>query len=141
MAALDVVDKMEIQELLTKYCYAVDDKNWESFIEIFTENSVLDFTAFGGPKCNAKEMSIFLSGTASGVNGWQHTISTMLIEIQGGAVTVRTAAQVNMISKENSEVSFIGLWCREGVVKTSNGWKIEQRVQEYGWVHNMPASA
>lgn len=134
MTALDIVDKIQIQELLTKYCYAVDDKDWECFIEIFTENSVLDFTAFGGPKCGAKEMAGFLSGMASGVKGWQHTISTMLIETHGNIVSVRTAAQVNMISQESSEVSFIGLWYRDIVVKTQGGWKIHERVQEYGWV-------
>jgi 3-phenylpropionate/cinnamic acid dioxygenase small subunit len=139
--ALDIVEKIQIQELLTKYCYAVDDKNWEAFTELFTETSVLDFTAFGGPRCGAKDMAIFLSGMASGVKGWQHTISTMLIQGQGDNASVRTAAQVNMISQENSEVSFIGLWYRDIVVKTQRGWKIQERVQEYGWVHNMPTSA
>lgn len=143
MTGIAAVDRFEIQDLLVRYCYAVDDKDWLAFEALFTDDAVLDFSAFGGPRCSAPKMAEFLRGIALQVPAWQHTISTVLLVPAGAAVKSRAAAQVMMISKNSDasdRVMFTGLWYRDLVVRTADGWKIRERTQERSWVHNAPAS-
>lgn len=146
MTTLDIADRLQIQDLLTQYCHTVDDKDWSRFVGLFTADAVLDFTAFGGPRSNAPGIAEFLSQLVASVPRWQHAISTMLLSCDGDrdTVTGRTAAQVMMITQNDhgaDHVAFFGLWYRDVVVRTPSGWKIRERVQEYAWTHNVPATA
>lgn len=140
-STLAIADRIEIQDLLTRYCHVVDDRDWDAFAELFATDAILDFTAFGGPRCDAAAMTGFLRDIARQVHGWQHTISTLLLTVDGVCVRARSAAQVMMITRGDDSadrVSFSGLWYRDQVVRTGDGWKIKERVQERSWVHNAP---
>jgi len=142
MSSIEIADQIAIQDLLVRYCYAVDDKDWAAFEALFTADAVVDFSAFGGPRCSPAEMATFLRSVDLTMRGWQHTISTNLLEPIGDTVKSRTAAQVMMIPKSagDSQVIFNGLWYHDSIVRTAQGWKIKERVQVYGWVHNAPAN-
>jgi len=143
MNTYEISDRMEIQHLLTQYCHAVDEPNWDSFGNLFTEDAVLDFSAFGGPRCGVTEMATFLSNIVKDLAGSQHTISTSLLHLNGEIAEGRTAAQVMLVSSQNdgtSHVSFFGLWYLDTLIKTPGGWRIKERVQKYAWVHNMPST-
>jgi hypothetical protein len=34
---------------------------------------------------------------------------------------------------------FMGLWYRDKLVRTVNGWRIAERYEEMSWTHNVPA--
>jgi hypothetical protein len=139
--ALEINDRLAIQDLLVRYSYAADDKDWPAFEALFTDDAIIDFTAFGGPRCNPAEMTAFLRNVALTMNGWQHTISTNLLEPSGDSVKSRTAAQVMMMPKTadgSTQVMFTGLWYHDLIVRTAQGWKFKERVQVYSWVHNAP---
>jgi len=38
-------------------------------------------------------------------------------------------------------VFFIGLWYRDRLVRTSDGWRIADRYEEMAYSHNVPAMA
>ena len=143
MTPQEVSDRLEIQDLLVRYCHAVDNRDWQAFEAVFARDAVLDFTAFGGPRSGVEDMAAYLRAALSGVQGTQHTISTSLMEIGGKTARARTAAQVMMISANGdggSHVLFIGLWYRDTLVATPQGWRICERVQERSWIHNLPAA-
>jgi ketosteroid isomerase-like protein len=143
MTPQEISDRIEIQDVLVRYCHAVDRKDWKAFEKLFTENAVLDYSAFGGPLCDTRAMSSYLNDAVSDMHGTQHTISTSLLEIDGNTATAQTAAQVMMISGKDdgtSHVLFIGLWYRDTLVKTLDGWRIHTRTQEHSWVYNIPPS-
>lgn len=143
MTAIAITDRLEVQELLVRYCYAADDKDWQAFEALFTDDAIIDFTAFGGPRCSPAEMTAFLRNVAATMNGWQHTISTNILESSGGNIKSRTAAQVMMMPKGgegNQQVMFTGLWYNDLIVRSAQGWKFKERVQVYSWVHNAPAA-
>jgi hypothetical protein len=142
MTAIEAHDRSAIQDLLVRYCYAADDRDWEAFEALFTSDAIVDFTAFGGPRCGPSEMVAFLCNVDLTMNGWQHTISTNLLEPNGDNIKSRTAAQVMMMPKGdggNPQVMFTGLWYHDLIVRTVSGWKFKERVQVYSWVHNAPA--
>lgn len=134
-------DYQAIQQLLTRYCYAVDDRDWKTFRQLFTAQALLDYSAFGGPAGGVNEIATFLENSVSGLASSQHTISTMLLDLEGDKAKARTAGLVMLVNtpeRGESQVSFIGLWYHDSLVKTPDGWRIAERVQKYGWVHNRP---
>lgn len=131
-------DRAAINDLLVRYCHTIDDKDWTAFANLFTTDAILDFTAFGGPRCGVPGLVEFLQGVALQVHGWQHTISTVLLTVDGDAVRSRTAAQVMMITHGDDSfdrVVFTGLWYRDRLVRTDQGWKISERIQQRSWMH------
>lgn len=143
MSPDEISNRLEIQHLLTRYCHAVDNQDWDEFARLFTADALLDYTAFGGPRCGVAEMADFLGSILRSLAGSQHTISTSLVDFDGTTAKGRTAAQVMMVSANadgSHHVSFIGLWYRDLLSKTPDGWRIGERTQEYAWVHNMPSA-
>ncbi len=142
MTSQELVDRQLIQDTLVRYCHAVDQRDWGVFETVFTQDSQLDFTAFGGPRCGRIEMARYLESVIATMQRTQHTISTSLVERYDNAAVARTAAQVMMISASahgGSHVLFVGLWYRDRLARTRQGWRIRERVQEFGWAHNRPA--
>ena len=39
----DVSDRLEIQDLMTGYCYAVDDRDFDALDRFFTADAVIDY--------------------------------------------------------------------------------------------------
>jgi 3-phenylpropionate/cinnamic acid dioxygenase small subunit len=142
MTSIAVDDRLEIQDLLVRYCHALDDRDWAAFEQLFAADAVVDFSAFGGPRCSAPAMAEFLRGIATQVPGWQHTISTLLLSVDGDRIRSRCAAQVMMITKRDDggdRVNFNGLWYRDTLVRTPQGWRIAERIQQRSWVHDTGA--
>ena len=136
MTLQDISDKFEINELLARYCHALDQQNWEAFQAIFLADAILDFTAFGGPKGSPGELQEFFTPILSNLASTQHTVSTIKIDLAGDNATARSAAIVPMTAKtpEGKESAFVsGLWYEDSLVRTSDGWKIKTRTQVRSW--------
>ena len=143
MSTIAIEDRIEVQDLLVRYCHVLDDRDWPAFEDLFTADAVLDFTAFGGPRCGVRELVDFLRSVAAQVPSWQHTISTSLLTAGDGCIKSRCAAQVMMISRNDDgsdHVIFNGLWYRDTVVHTARGWRIAERIQQRSWVHDTEAA-
>src|SRR5687767_13199783 len=44
----EISDRLQIEELLVRYCYAVDDRDWVAYRNVFTPDAMLDDTVTGG---------------------------------------------------------------------------------------------
>jgi len=58
--AKELVDRQKIGDLLTKYATAVDSVDMDMYLECFTKDAVIDYTAAGGSKGSPTEMAAFL---------------------------------------------------------------------------------
>lgn len=141
MTPEQISDRLEIHDVLVRYCHIVDQQRWADLPEIFTDDASVDYSAFGGPKSAANELSQYFAQALAGVRTTQHTISTSMIDLSGRQATARTAAQVMMVT-DNGEASdhvfFVGLWYQDALSKVADKWKLRERTQEYAWVHNPP---
>jgi hypothetical protein len=137
-----ISDRLEIQDILTRYCYAVDDRDWDAYRRIFTAGAVIDDTVTGGIKSGVEEHVAYLKRALSKVLMSQHAISTVLIEQNGDEAEVRAHCSCPIVfdtGQADKHVMFQGLWYRESVVRTDAGWKICRLVEEGYWKHNAPA--
>jgi 3-phenylpropionate/cinnamic acid dioxygenase small subunit len=140
MTLQEVSDKIEINELLARYCHALDQKDWNGFQAIFVADAVLDFTAFGGPKGSTAELQAYFAPILASLASSQHTVSTVKIDLAENSAIARSAAIVPMTAKtpEGKDSTFIsGLWYEDTLIRTEAGWKIKNRKQVRSWATNL----
>lgn len=136
MTLEEVSDRLEINELLSRYCHALDQQDWPAYRAVFTEDAALDFTAFGGPKGGVADIEAFLVPVLESLANAQHAISTVKIDLAGDTARARSAALVPMTTRavdgtESTAIS--GLWYEDELVRTATGWRISVRKQVRGW--------
>ena len=134
----EVSDRLEINELLARYCHALDLQDWPAYRAVFTQDAAMDFTAFGGPKGSVTDVEAFLRPVLESIAGSEHMASTVMIDLEGDTAKARSAAIVPMttLKDDGSEHTvFNGLWYEDRLVRTAQGWRISERTQVRGWVH------
>jgi len=71
----------------------------------------------------------------------QHAVSTILANVQRDEARVRAHCSCPMVVDLGSgkrHVFFQGLWYRNVLVRTPEGWRIRELVEEGYWTHNLP---
>ena len=135
----EISDRLEIEQLLVRYCYAIDQRDWDAYRSVYTEDAVIDDVS-AGPGNTVDQMVEFLSRALEGVVLIQHAISTSLVEIDGDTAHARTVCHCPVVLDRGggqTEMFFQGLWYVDELVRTPDGWKIAKRA-ERDYFHNMP---
>jgi hypothetical protein len=137
----ELVDRIEIQDLLTRYCYAVDDRDWDVYRRVFTPDAVIDDTVTGGVRGGVEDHIVYMKRALSKVVLSQHAISTILFDVRGDEARTRTHCSCPMVvetATDKRHVFFQGLWYRHHFVRTPDGWKVKELVESGYWTHNLP---
>jgi hypothetical protein len=86
----ELVDRLAIDDLLTRYTIAVDDENFELLDTVFTPDAILDYTSAGGPRGPYPEVREWLrKALAASGPARQHLIANKLVTLDGDTATVR----------------------------------------------------
>jgi len=91
-----IADRIEIEDVLARYCYAVDDRDWDAYRNLFTEDAVLDDRVTGGIQSGVEELVKYLKRALAKIRLSQHTISTVLIDINRNYAKVRAVCSCPM---------------------------------------------
>ncbi len=136
----EVSDRLEIQDLLARYCEAIDSRTWDALDDIFTVDAVIDYTEAGGAKGSVPEIKAYLEKALELFSGMQHMIGLPLIQLCGDTAKVRTALYNPMIfdNKGAPETFFVGMWYRDVFTRTDAGWRISERYEEACYFQNLP---
>lgn len=138
----EISDRLEIQELFARYSFAIDDRDWDALDSVFTPDAVIDYSESGGAKGSLSEIKAWLPAALERFPMFQHLVATSKIKIDGDMATCRTILFNPMVYKpggdEADQVFFMGLWYRDRLVRTAQGWRIAERYEEMGWSHNVP---
>ncbi len=137
----EMSDRMEIQEVLVRYCYALDDRDWDALRRLFTADAIIDNTVNGGPRTGVEETIAFLDRALARTVLSQHAISTTLVAIAGDEARTRSHCSCPIVLDVGGgqrQVFFQGLWYRDHLVRTRDGWRFKERIEEGYWTHNVP---
>jgi len=137
----EISDRLEIQDLMVAYSHAIDFKNFDELDDVFTPDAFIDYTVFGGPKGPYPEVKQFLKDQMPIFSSYYHMISTSKIELEGDTATGVTVCHNPMVlpGKDGSETVFVcGLWYHDKFVRTADGWRIKERIEEKTYVKDMP---
>jgi 3-phenylpropionate/cinnamic acid dioxygenase small subunit len=136
-----ISDRIEIEDLLVRYCYAVDDRDWVSYRAVFVPDAIIDDTITGGIRSGVEEHVVFMIKALSRIRISQHAVSTIQCELGSDEARVRVHCSCPMVvdlGKERTQVFFQGLWYRDHLVRTADGWRIRELIEEGYWSHNVP---
>ena len=131
----EMSDRLEITELLARYCNAIDTMQWDLLDELFTEDAVIDYTATGGPRGSLPEQKEFLASTLPAVfqPGFQHLTATTIFDLDGDEARTRSVLVNPMVLENRAHVLFMGTWYVDDWVRVNDRWRIKQRAQDSGW--------
>ena len=141
----EISDRMEIQELLYRYSLHLDRQEWDQLAKVFTPDAEIDYSEMGGSKGNLEETMSFLKMAMPNFASYQHMVSNIVIDFDPDGKTARSRCILHnpmVIDKGGGDTHtfFCGLWYRDLLVRTPEGWRIKERVEEKSYMHNVPAN-
>ena len=132
MTLHDITDRIEIDDLLTRYATAVDTKDWDLYATCFTPDAFIDYTAAGGIKGTLVEVTAWLAQVLPLFAMTQHVISNRVVVLEGDVATSRSCFFNPMgLSDANGglQLFFDGGYYNDKLVRTANGWRIAERIE------------
>ena len=130
-------DRIEIEDLLTRYATAVDTRDWELYRSVFTADAWIDYRSAGGPVGNLDETVAFLDKALGHFEMTQHLISNIDCHIDGDSAKV-SAVFNNPMRLPGGTVWFIGGQYHHEMVRTDRGWQSHRLVEETLWFDRSP---
>lgn len=140
----EISDRLEIQDLFARYSFAIDERDWDALDGIFTPDAQIDYSETGGAKGTYPKIRAWLPVALERFPTFQHMVATTKLDIAGDEARSRTILFNPMTHRSGDgaeQVFFIGLWYRDRLVRTADGWRIAERYEEMGWTHNVPDMA
>ena len=132
MTLQDIGDRIEIDDLLTRYATALDAKDWDLFSTCFTPDAFIDYTAAGGVKGKFPEVRDWLAQVMAGFPMTQHLVTNRAVQIGGDTATSRCCLFNPMGVKDGDGLAVFleGGYYRDKLVRTPDGWRIAERIEE-----------
>jgi len=132
MTLQHIADRIEIDDLLTRYATALDAKDWDLFSTCFTPDAFIDYTGAGGIKGAFPEIRDWLAHVMASFPMTQHLVTNRAVQIAGDTATSRSCLFNPMgIGDESGLVVFFdGGYYRDKLVRTAAGWRICERIEE-----------
>lgn len=125
MPEVPLEERVALQDLMTAYCYAVDELNdVEGLLNLFTDEPVLDFSDIGLPAMHGREeCRAFYEGVFADMSHHTHYLSNFRVDAYDGeSADVRAYVHGLGRAKDGNEVE-VHVRYRMSCVKTSVGWK------------------
>jgi 3-phenylpropionate/cinnamic acid dioxygenase small subunit len=126
-----LVDRTEIAELLHRYAWMVDRKQWQMIDEVFASGATVDYTSSGGQKGGYRETLAWL---ARALEPWPlnlHFISNLTVALDGDRARTRCYFQAPMgrVNPDGTQHFMTNAgWYEDELVRTERGWRISARV-------------
>jgi 3-phenylpropionate/cinnamic acid dioxygenase small subunit len=136
----ELSDRAEIQDLIIAEANAMDRRDWARWQTLFTADASIDCSENDGAKGGPAEVRSWLESVLGRFHSYQHLSSNLEIELDGDRARVRTLQYiaVKLETAEGPRIVFSGIWFRDEVARTADGWRIHQRYEELAWRHNFP---
>lgn len=139
MTVQELSDRREIDDLLIRYCHAIDTCDFDLLDTVFTPDAVIDYSAFGHPRGRYPEIRAFLAGALPGLAHSQHAISTSRVLLDGDRASATTIC-TNPIGIRRPDGSVhhttYHLWYVDELVRTPAGWRLATRIERGSHIDN-----
>ena len=136
MTPQEIADRIEIDDLITRYATAVDTKDWDLYRTVFTDDAVIDYTSAGGIRGSLGEVVEWLSHALKLFPMTQHLVTNRHVVLDGDTATGRCYFY-NPLGRPDDEgrmkLLFFGGYYNDRFRRTADGWRIAERVEETAW--------
>jgi hypothetical protein len=134
-----LIDRLEIDDLLTRYTVALDTRQWGLLATVFTPDATIDYTSSEGIKGQFPEVAAWLEKALTPFSATQHLLGNRHIELDGDQGTGRTYFfNPNSLADEAGKATmlFVGGFYLDKFVRTAEGWRIADRFEQTTWVNS-----
>jgi hypothetical protein len=129
----EVSDRIEIQDLFTRYTRAIDTQDWALLDSVFTPDAQIDYTAAGGIKGAYPEVREWLGKAMAMFSYTMHFAGNSTVELSGDSARTRTYC-INPMGFANPDgsthVFTVYVHYVDKLVRTDAGWRIAERKEE-----------
>ncbi len=132
-----ISDRIEIEDLLTRYARAVDRRDWDLYRAVFTPEAHIDYTSAGGITAGVDAMCEWLETALSQFPATQHLVSNIDALVNGDTAEVEAMFH-NPMKMPDGSVWFTGGWYHHKLVRTPDGWRSRELIEESCYFHGMP---
>ena len=126
----EIADHLEITQLLYRYGWAIDTRDWDLLTAVFTPDASIDYSVERGVKLPFPEMLEWLRGALAIFRATQHSMSNPLLELDGDAArstTYVSAAHVQERLDGSTAYALLHGIYTDRHVRTGDGWRIAER--------------
>lgn len=139
MEIQQISDHLEITRLLHTYARAVDTHDWELWRSVFTEDAEIDYTSTPhGEKGSREEIADWLERSFALIPVTMHYITNIEIDLDGDAARVRAMFHNPIQLPGVDGISTCGGLYHHRLVRTVDGWRSRELVEECIWFDNNP---
>ncbi len=133
----EISDRIEIDDLLTRYTVAIDTKDWKLLDTCFLPDAQLDYTQTGGIQGAYPEVREWLEKALAAFPMTVHYISNSTVTLEGDRAKARTYV-INPMGFPNPDGSLhiftVGGYYVDELTRTADGWRIATRMEEQAFM-------
>ncbi len=133
----EISDRVAIQDLLVRYCTAIDSRDYLLLDTCFSDSAQLDYSAMNGPADNYPTVRSWLEKQLSQLEAMQHSITNTVYSIDGDRATTRTQFRnpnVIRLADGAQHLFTVGGYYEDELVRTAAGWRIQRRVEVTSYI-------
>ncbi len=135
-----IADRIAIDDLLTRYATAVDRRDWDLWRSCFTADAIIDYTDAGGIRGGVDEVARWLAEVMPLFAMTQHLVTNREVILEGDRATARCCF-FNPLGVASGDgpmrLYFDGGYYHDQLVRTDDGWRIVERVEETAYSTRM----
>ena len=135
----ELSDRLEINDLLTRYARAVDRKDWDLYREVFTPDAEIDYTSAGGIRGDTEAQATWLAEALAQFPTTQHMVANVDIAFTGDDSATVEAMFHNPMVMPDSSAWVTGGWYHHEVRRTADGWRSVRLREESAYFSGMPS--
>jgi 3-phenylpropionate/cinnamic acid dioxygenase small subunit len=132
----ELQDRLEIHELLARYARGVDDRDWDLYRSVFTDDAYIDYTSGGAVAGTRDEVATWLAEAFVAIPWTQHYVTNIEISLRGDTADVHAAFFNPMLLPGMDDSSSCGGYYDHELVRTVEGWKSRRLVEDNRWFLN-----
>ncbi|GGF33163.1 nuclear transport factor 2 family protein [Williamsia phyllosphaerae] len=135
----EISDRMEIQQLITDYSTAVDTRDFERLLDIFTPDAVIDYSAVGGTVGTPSEVVPWLRENLAIFSDYLHLVGNHSIVVDGDTAAATSTCVNPMVFADTAPqaMMIVGVWYHDTFVRTHDVWRMSGRVEQKSFMHSM----
>ena len=137
MTPEELSDRAEIHDVIVRYGWAIDTKDWALLDTCFTADAHVDYSSNTGGKVGPyRDVRGWLEKVMSAFSVTQHLMSNVDVRLDGDSARVRTmvANPQGAATREGPlHFFFVGARYDDDFVRTTAGWRIARRVETTLW--------
>jgi hypothetical protein len=143
-----LMDRQEIDDLLTRYSTVIDNRRWDDLGTVFAADAVLDYRSAGGIRGPFPEVAEWLATVIPFFTWTQHLVVNRAVSLIAGADDASSHASFynpsGAVVDGKPWLFVVGGASHDRLIRTPEGWRIAHRVEETLWWDNpmpgLPAS-